>query len=259
MQTRLMDEKAAPFILEGGEHAVLLIHGFTGTPANLRPLGERLHQAGYTVQAVLLPGHGTSIEDMIARGRAAAWRGAAVEAYQSLVRRYATVSVMGLSMGGTLSLILAEQEPAPACLVTFAAAMRLQNRLSFLSPLLGRFIPVFRESVPRQRKEVDFLREYDIGYADTPVRCVSELRKLIREAQGNLGRITCPTLIVQSRADPTVQPVSAQLIFDGIHSGKKSLLWLEESGHVVTLGPEREQVFESSLALLRQVTGQGAP
>lgn len=250
---QLLARNAAPFLLEGGEDAILLIHGFTGSAGHMRPLGDALHQAGFTVQGILLPGHGTTTEDMAAEGGADPWKEASFAAYHDLRARYRTVSVMGLSMGGTLTLLIAEAKPAPTCIVTFAAAILLANRLTPLSPVLGLFTDVLEQAIPPERGE-NFLNDYDVGYSGTPVRCISDLRQLIHEARPALPKITCPALIVQSRKDPTVRPQSAQLIYDEIGSDDKELLWLEKPGHVVTLGPERDLVFQQAIKWVRKAT-----
>lgn len=247
----LIARNAAPFLLEGGQDAVLLIHGFTGSAGHMRPLGDALHQAGFTVQGILLPGHGTTTAAMQAEGGAGPWKEASFAAYRELRAKYRTVSVMGLSMGGLLTLILAEAKPAPTCIVTFAAAILLANRLAPLAPVMGLFTDIMEQPIPPERGE-DFLNDYDVGYSGTPVRCISDLRQLSQEARHSLGEITCPALIVQSKKDPTVRPKSAQVIYDEIGSAEKKLLWLEKSGHVVTLGPERDQVFQASVEWVRR-------
>lgn len=258
MAERLIAPNAAPFLLEGGEDAVLLLHGFTGSAGHMRPLGDALHAAGFTVQGILLPGHGTRIEDMDTEGGAGPWKEAAFSAYRELLAKYRSVSVMGLSMGGALALLIAEAEPAPACLVTLSAPMLLQNRFTALSPVFGLFVDVLPDGKHRRRED-DFLHEYDINYKGTPVHRVPDLRRLIHEARKDLARVTCPTLVVQSHADPTVRPVSAEIIYNGISSTEKGMLWLEKSGHIVTLGPDREVVFERAVTVARLATGQPLP
>lgn len=250
---QLLARNAAPFLLEGGEDAVLLIHGFTGSAGHMRPLGDALHQAGFTVQGILLPGHGTTPEAMATEGGAEPWKEAAFAAYHDLRAKYRTVSVMGLSMGGTLTLLIAEARPAPTCIVTFAAALLLANRLTPLAPVLGLVTDMLDQPVAPNRGE-NFLNDYDVGYSSTPVRRITDLRQLIQEARPALSEITCPALIVQSHKDPTVRPKSAQVIYDEIGSADKELLWLEKSGHVVTLGPDRDLVFRRSIEWVRKAT-----
>nr|HML45876.1 alpha/beta fold hydrolase [Clostridia bacterium] len=105
-----------PFLLEGGSNAVLLIHGFTGSPGHMRPLGDALHRAGYTVQGMLLPGHGTTLSEMV-QCNWRKWLDAATDALRALRERYRTVTLGGLSMGGLISLRVAELNPVDALLL----------------------------------------------------------------------------------------------------------------------------------------------
>ncbi len=241
----------------GHRHGVLLIHGFTGTPANVRLLGERLHAAGFTVHGPLLPGHGTKLEDMRTFGGRKPWRDTVLAAYDALAETCDTVSVGGLSMGGVLSLILAENRTTRACF-PMAAPMRLIKRSTYFAPLIAPFYPFSRQRVQKPRGD-DFLREYDTGYPGTPVCRVGDLLCLMREAEGHLPRVSCPLLVVQSHGDETVRPDSAQIIYDKAGSKDKRLLWFTRSGHVCTIGPDREQLYAEVTAFLRGVLGEEAP
>ena len=99
---------AQPFLKEGGEHAVLLIHGFTGSIAHMRMLADGLYEKGFTVKGINLPGHAANLEAMKKTGWED-WLGAARSALTGLKEKYRHVSVMGLSMGGVISLILSSR------------------------------------------------------------------------------------------------------------------------------------------------------
>ncbi len=241
----------------GHRHGVLLIHGFTGTPANVRLLGDRLHAAGFTVQGPMLPGHGTRLEDMRTYGGHKPWRDTVLAAYDELAKTCDTVSVGGLSMGGVLSLILAEQRTPIACF-PMAAPMRLIDRSAYFAPLIAPFRPFARAQVQKPRGE-DFLTEYDTGYPGTPICRVGDLLRLMCEAERHLSRVSCPLLVVQSHADETVRPDSAQIIYDKAGSQDKRLLWFTRSGHVCTIGPDREQLCAEVTAFLRGILGDTAP
>src|SRR5436305_12482715 len=101
---------AEPFSAAGGPDGVLVVHGFTGNPQSMRPLAEAFAAAGFTVELPLLPGHGTSVEDMLPT-RWSDWSGAAEMAYAELASRCDRVVVAGLSMGGTLTGWLAAHHP----------------------------------------------------------------------------------------------------------------------------------------------------
>jgi len=104
---------AEPWSASGGTHGVLVLHGFTGNPQSMRPLAEACAAAGFTVELPLLPGHGTSLEDMLPT-RWEDWSGAAEAQFEALAARCDRVVVTGLSMGGTLTCWLAERHPGIA-------------------------------------------------------------------------------------------------------------------------------------------------
>lgn len=239
-----------PFFLEGGPHAVLLIHGFTGSPGHMRPLGDALHRAGHTVQGLLLPGHGTTLAEMTQSGWRQ-WLGAAEEALAALRARYQTVSLAGLSMGGLISLRLAELHPVD-CLLLFAPALKFfvwTNNLAPIAKYAIREVP-WRHTARQQ--DPRFLSAYDIGYPGAPVSKVQDMMRLIRMTRPALASIRCPTLVVQSRYDESVHRSVPELIVGRIASQVKEILWLEESPHVCTLGADREKVFARSVAFLNE-------
>lgn len=235
---------AAPFRLEGSRtDAVLLLHGWTGSPAHFRPLGAFLNQAGYTVSAPLLAGHGTVIEDMVDTG----WRDwveSALVAALELTADGKRLHLVGLSMGGIISLLLAPVLDAMS-LATINAPQKVWDRRSRLGKLFrgSKHIRPGAEPVPTPLE----VREYQQQYQGTPVGTIADLNGLIRAAHRNLSRVQCPALIIQSRADETVKPVSGEIIFDGIGSADKGLIWLETSRHVALLDDERDTIANEIL------------
>ena len=223
-------------------HGVLVIHGFTGSPAQLRPLAESINARGYAVSGLLLPGHCTSLDDM-ARVSWSDYLASVRAGCDALAARCERVSVVGLSMGGLLSLILSAERDVCAC-ATLSAAVVQRNRLAPLSPVLKYVMPrVIRWPESAVNRGADFLHEYDFGYSGLPVRRVADLMRLSRLARAALSEVRCPLLVVQSWRDETVDPVSAEIIMRGAASERKRLVRLERSGHMITLGPEREQVW----------------
>ena len=236
------NELAREFLLEGDRRGILLIHGFTATPSQMRPLGEALHREGYTVLGVLLPGHGTTVEDM-ERQNWSAWLKACRDGFQTLARRCDEISVAGLSMGGILTLILASELPVKAA-VSIAAPLRLKNNLAKHSWLLGLFVRY--QGWPEDPEKDAKAREnaYHIGYSVTPVRKVPDLLRLAAMAERGLPAIRCPLQVVQPRKDDTVRLDSPDLILKGaVNSPHKEMLWLENSRHVCTVEPEFDLLF----------------
>lgn len=230
---------AQPFDLEGGDHALLMIHGFTGSPSHMRYIGDKVHAAGYSVRGILLPGHGTSVEDM-AQSSGTQWLDACSQALLEMKQKYRRVSVAGLSMGGILSLLLAESLD-PACVILFAPAMKYRRRMNNLSPVVKRFMPVMKGGARRDPPDT-FLYDYDFGYPDTPVAKVEDMTRLQREAWEHIADVKCPAIVFQSHGDNSVHRLVPDMIMQRISSPVKEICWVDRSSHVLTLGPERDYV-----------------
>src|SRR3954462_15681659 len=107
---------AEPESIDGGPHGALVLHGFTGNPNSMRGVAHALAAAGFAVELPLLPGHGTSVDDML-ETRWDDWSGAAEAAFCELQARSRNVLVAGLSMGGTITSWLAARHPEIAGIV----------------------------------------------------------------------------------------------------------------------------------------------
>lgn len=231
-------EGAEHFFLPGGTSGVLLIHGFTGSPAEVRLLGDFLHKEGYTVLAPRLSGHGTTVEDM-AKTRWPNWYSSVEDAYHILRAMCSNIIVIGLSMGGLLALKLAAEYQVDKLISLSTPIFIADKRLNML-PVYR----MFRNFIPKRRKVyADIDPKYSVGYAATPLSSLSSLLHLIQQVEILLPKIYAPLLIVQGWHDHTVQPQSAQYIYDSVASEEKTLMWLEKSGHIVTIDIEREHVF----------------
>lgn len=242
---------ARPFSLGQGGRGVLLFHGFTGSPAHVRWLGEGLHAAGYTVRAPLLPGHGTRLEDM-ERVRWYDWLAVCRDEYARLRETCDFVCVSGLSMGGILAILLAAEYPVDA-LVAMCAPVMVRQVFSPLAPLIA---PIVRRTTWRERQYpagYDELRAYDLGYGGAPMASVGDLNRLIGMAKRQFFAVVAPTLIAQSERDHTVIPRSALRIHAGVSSEKKRLLWLPNSDHLCTIGPDRQLLLDEFTAFLRSL------
>lgn len=248
---------AEPFLFIGQTRpdvGCLLIHGFTGTPLEMRGLGEHLAQAGYTTLGVRLAGHATHVEEM-ARTRWSDWFASARDGYDMLRATCRRVFVMGLSMGGILALTLASQYPVTG-VAAFATPHHLPQdpRLPFV-----KWIALYRPTIPKGPPgwfdEKAYTRH--ISYAVDPTRSYAELAKLIAVMRTGLGRITAPALLIYSRHDPTVRAVDGhmQSIMAGINSTEKQGIWLEGSGHVITSDAQRETVYRATVEFVTRHAG----
>lgn len=222
------------FEFPGNQIGCLLVHGFTGSPGEMFPLGQFLHKKGYTVRGVLLPGHGTRMEDLEGVSWAE-WYQEVEGEYKELKENCHQVFVIGLSMGGALTLSLAT-ENFLAGVVSICAPIYITDKKAYLTPYLKGIVKYSKKKVRK--------RPFDsFSYDSYPLSGTANLVKAIPAIKRNLGKITCPALIIQARQDKTVEPRSAQYIYDNIGSKEKALRWLEKSGHVATLDVERDKVF----------------
>ncbi|MDR0897009.1 MAG: alpha/beta fold hydrolase [Oscillospiraceae bacterium] len=240
-------QNAQPFALEAGENAILLLHGFTGSPSHMRPIADACHRAGFSARGILLPGHGSTLDDM-RKSNDAQWLDAAKTAYQEMKQRYKKVSVGGLSMGGLLSLLLAEAFD-PAALILFAPAIRYASAINHLSPVAKYVLPVSPWH-PRAFEAGEFLYEYDHGYEGAPVSKVEDMTRLQRAARKGLSEITCPTLVIQSHHDESVHRTGPEIITRGVSARVKEIAWVDASSHVCTIGPDRAYVNERVIDFL---------
>ena len=244
-----------PFDFPEGNHGVLLIHGFTGSPGHMRPLGEKLREAGFAVRGILLPGHGESPE-ALERVTWQDWFLACREAAVEMRDRYPFFSVAGLSMGGCLALMLAEQMEADAC-VPIAAPMKTTARFRSLAPAAALFHPMIHKRADGARDTL--MADYDIGYDSYPTASVGQLSAVMRRAKRDLSMIRCPVLTVQSRGDQTVTRDSPSIILQGVGSPVKQELWLESAPHVCTISPEYEKIAAGMTAFLRAAEKRRQP
>lgn len=242
-----------PFYLEREEVGCLLVHGFTGAPTEMRPMGEYLAQQGVTVLGVRLPGHGTTPEDLAHR-RWQEWAAAVREGWEHLRGRCGQVVVGGLSLGGLLAMYLAAHEPV-AGLILMAPGLIAQDwRARFLP--VARFFIKWDEKSPEDQSAD--LADHEAWkriwcYDRTPVPAAYEVLKLQRVVRRLLSKITCPTLIFQGRNDQAVKPEGARIIYEGVSAADKELVWLERSGHCLVVDVEREAVWEKSWRFIQGI------
>lgn len=236
---------AEPFSADGGRTGVLVLHGFTGSPQSMRPWAQSLAGAGYTVRLPLLPGHGTSVADM-ARTSWTDWYGCASATFDELRQACDEVFVVGLSMGATLALRLAELRPDVAGLVLVNASVMSQDRRLVLLPILKYLVP----SLPGIGSDIKRAGVTELAYDRVPLRALASLRNAWGEVRRDLNRITCPVLHYRSRTDHVVEPRSGELMRNGIRDLHEVVL--EESYHVATLDNDATTIFTGSVDFIRQ-------
>jgi len=232
------------FYWPGSATGVLLIHGFTATTAEVRQLANAFKQLGLTVSAPLLPGHGTTPQDLNAR-KYTDWLNSVESAYQELRKSCKRVIVGGESMGAVLSLSLAEQHPEISALLLYSPAIRVDS-LKF-APYLKYFIPTM------EKANNDPNDKTWQGYTVYPLKAAHEFARLQKLVIRNLGDIRQPALILQGNLDETINRKSGSIILKAIHSEYKSLQCLSASGHVMLLGDELQLITHTSVQFLKSI------
>jgi len=229
---------------EEGSHGVLLLHGFGDTPQTLSLLGRRLHKAGYSVFAPLLPGHGRTM-DAFTRSRAEEWIDAARNHFFAMRDRSNGISVAGLSMGGALAVVLAAEARDISALVLIAPYLGMPRTLRVAAAthwVWGRLAGELNGRSPRSIHD-PIERGKNLAYGAVTARALHELSKVMIRARKALPLVTAPTLIIQSREDPRVSPDIAESALEKLGAKEKKLVWTEGAGHIITVDYGRERVF----------------
>ncbi|MDQ0244671.1 carboxylesterase [Bacillus fengqiuensis] len=228
-----------PFTFEGGERAVLLLHGFTGNSADVRMLGRFLETKGYTCHAPIYKGHGVPPEELVHTGPEDWWQDV-MNAYQFLRDRgHENIAVAGLSLGGVFSLKLGYTVPIKG-IVPMCAPMYIKSEEVMYQGILE----YAREYKKREGKTTEQIEEEMITFQETPMKTLKALQNLISDVRHSIDMIYAPTFVVQARHDHMINTDSANIIYNEVESTNKQIKWYEESGHVITLDKERDQIHE---------------
>jgi carboxylesterase len=243
----------APFFFRGGSTGCLLIHGFTGSPAEMRGMGEHLAQCGQSVSGPLLAGHGLTVKDL-AGTKWQDWYASVEAAYEELASDCEDVFVAGLALGSLLSVHLGTHRPV-AGVILLSPATWLRDWRMMLLPIARRFVKYVPNEANDRRhsdlKDPEAHRRiwcYDMY----PVEAAHQLQVVQRVVRAELGELQAPALIVFSTQDRSIGFKAGPETYKRIAARDKRLLVLRNSGHVVTVDSERERVFEATYQWMMQ-------
>ena len=251
----------------GNSNGCLLIHGLTGTPGEMRYLGERLHAAGFSVKGVLLAGHCTTIEELKEKSWHD-WYRSVREAYKELRLSCNKVFVSGISLGALLALYLAYEEKdditAVASLSTSFFYDGWNTRpwhrwmLPFIIYTPLKYFINFTEGEPYSVKDTSVRYDHR-GYPAYPAVSLGELYKLIGRVKRVLSEIKAPTLIVHSREDDSNSLRNAHFLYNRLGSPVKEQLVLENSYHVVTVDYQKDRVADEVMRFFHRFAESTLP
>ncbi len=240
---------AGPFYFEGNEVGVIIIHGGGGgTCADLKPLAEALHQKeGWTVRLPLLPGFGTTPEDLRLTP-ISVWKSFLDEEIKVLKQKCKKVFVGGHSMGGLLSLFLATKHKLNG-IFSISAPKSIKGAAVKLAPVFSLIIKYHPTEAERFRRETH--GEW-VGYDLIPINIVKKMKSLLNEVKRILHQVTCPALLMQGRLDTVIGKRSMDYIFDNIKSQKKKRVWLERMGHPILFSAESSQIELNIIKFIKE-------
>jgi carboxylesterase len=238
----------------GRSVGVLLVHGFTGSPASMKPWASALAEHGYAVEVPLLPGHGTRWQDLN-RASWTEWYAGTEAAFDRLRTTCEAVVVAGLSMGGCLALRLAEERGEQVAGIVLVNPFLSSNRRELA------LLPVLKFLVPSLRGVVNDIRKPDQdehGYHRLPLKALAQVTSMWKVVVPDLDRVAQPLLYFRSEDDHVIDASSSATIRHGVSSSDIEERTLGESFHVATLDHDAERIVAESAEFVARVTAATA-
>jgi carboxylesterase len=242
-ETLSIRPEAEPFHAEGGPVGAVLCHGLTGMPGSLRAWGQGLADAGLTVRIPRLPGHGTRWQDAN-KVSWQDWYAALERAFDDVRSRCERTFLMGLSMGGTLALRLAEERG------TDVSGVAVVNPSLFTTRKDAKLLPVVRFLIPSFPPVGNDIKKPDTvepAYDRLPVKAAYQLSLLWKLTNSDLDKLTQPLLVMTSRDDHVVEPANSTRLMDGAATTDKRQIVLEDSFHVATMDNDLPLIIDETV------------
>lgn len=237
-----------PFFFEAGKRAVLLLHGFTGNSADVRMLGRFLEKKGYTSLAPHYKGHGVPPEELIHTGPDEWWEDV-LAGYNHLKEAgFEEIAVAGLSLGGVFSLKVGYNMPVKG-IITMCAPMTMRTTELMFEGVL-KYASDYKKFEGKSDEEIE--KEVEALQNQT-MPSLADLRTLIHDVRDHVDHVYAPLFVVQATKDEVIDTSSATIIYNEAESGDKRIEWYKNSGHVITLGPEKEQLHEAIFEFLESL------
>jgi len=243
---------ADPFFYKRGSIGVLMIHGFTSTPQEMKSLGKYLAKRDITCYCPLLKYHGTVVEDLT-KGNLLEWNEQVINEVNFLKQYCDMIYVAGNSFGGNLTLI-------------YASSHRIQGVISFGTPvfwkrerfyksmyfILRQFKIFQKKSYPSNRNGVDpRIIKRKVHYSKVPLPTLSQVLKSASMTKKVLSKIQDPILIIQSVTDHMVDKRTPGYIYDRVGSKQKKIVWINDSYHVVLVDKNKKIAFEETYQFIQ--------
>lgn len=242
-----------PFHFEGSNgKAILLIHGWTVVPYEIRRLGKYLNENGYTVSGPILRGHGTEPKDLVGI-KWSNWLTDITKAYNELKARHEKVFIGGTSIGSNLAVMLAAKKPEAAGIILMAMPYRIKMEpLVILFAKINSFIRQYKKKFYPPTFGVATTITRLISYQTYPIKSALETFDLIKMTREKLPEVKQPCLIMQSSSDHIVARNNLELIYQNIGSEVKKKKYIQRAYHTFISDIKNEEVFEDILNFLNE-------
>ena len=232
-----------------GPIGVLLLHGFTGSPASMRPWGEALAAHGWTIRVPRLPGHGTRWQDMNITTWED-WYSEAERNLRELQSRCSRIFVCGLSMGGALTLRLAERHgDAIAGIVLVNAAVHTERKDRHLLPIVKHLVGSF----PGISNDIAKPGMDEVADDRTPLKAAHSMMNMWSRVREDIALVRQPLLLFRSAQDNVVEASNAEWILTHVASIDTEEVVLPDSYHVATLDHDAQTIIDQSTAFIRRL------
>ncbi|AMW98938.1 MULTISPECIES: alpha/beta hydrolase [Rummeliibacillus] len=237
-----------PFTLKGDHRAVLLLHGFTGSTKDVKKLGQFLNKQGYTCHAPMYRGHGVSAEEILKYGAKYWWEDVTRGYHHLKELGYQEIAVAGISLGGVFTLKVGAEFPVKG-VVSMCAPIKRKSKEGLFERLYN-YAQVYKKLEGKDENQIQI--ELDALKA-MPRQALDEVQKMIQHTSDEIEEIHSPTLVLQGKLDDSLYQESAPYIYETVEADEKEIIWYQNSGHIITLGKEREKVFEDTLHFLDEL------
>ena len=243
---------AEPFYFTRPDHSVLviLVHGFTSSCHSMRELGEKFFEAGFDAAGILLPGHGTTAEDMEIRSWTE-WYEAVENKLIELKPKYSKIFLCGQSMGGCLSLLAAARHEVSG-VITISSGIRLYGWSLVFLPVIQYFIRFIRKRTGPDVKD-PVAKENEVHYDLMPVKSIIQLQALLKKLREQINKVTAPVLLIHAREDHTFAFKNQQTMYDALGSGNKRKVILENSYHIATVDFDKGIIHKETIQFIKEL------
>ncbi len=241
------------FTSDDASTAVILVHGLTASPAEMRPLGQYLNKQDdlrVDIYGPCLPGHGTKVEDL-ARTQWQEWLSHLSKEYQRIQVSHEKVILGGLSLGSLLVLLLASQNPKKlAGLILMAPPYKLKSRMLVLT----RFIRYLKPYFPKDSSVKQYYQQHQLwSYLQYPTNALYQLWIVTKKARNAVHQVTVPAIIFNGEKDDVVHPNAAKELLEDLNTSHKTLVSLPNSGHILTVEPDKEVMFSKIQDFIKSI------